>query len=172
MSTDTLREIVLDMLADGGDLTDGDADGRWVMVRAYKIRGSDMDRLCRLAGFKGGAPEALDAIEASLTPLQVETLQAIAAGKVRIVNRGAAAYRIDGAAPTVVGRLVSLGLARWPGYRLPGEVCKLTPEGQAAIALIQPAKGPAMRVIAEPTPPPGGGSRDGCDRRRWKCSAP
>lgn len=70
-----------------------------------------------------------------MTPKQAEALNAIAAGKVHCVNTGYAAYRIHGGNPSVVGRLVSLGLARWPrGCALPGDVCAITDTGRAALA--------------------------------------
>lgn len=70
-----------------------------------------------------------------LTANQIAALKAIAAGEVKIRNAGAAP-RIDGASPTVVGRLVrSLALARWPrGGLMDGEVCGLTDAGRAALS--------------------------------------
>ena len=48
-----------------------------------------------------------------LTALQIDTLALIRDGKVEQHNHGHGAWRIHGANPSVVGRLVSLGLARW-----------------------------------------------------------
>lgn len=49
-----------------------------------------------------------------LTDLQRKTLTLIANGKVENSKGGYGAWRIYGASPTVVGRLISMGLAKWP----------------------------------------------------------
>nr|WP_312968064.1 hypothetical protein [Brucella intermedia] len=48
-----------------------------------------------------------------LTPKQTETLHLICEGQVYQQKFGYGAWRIQGAHPTVVGKLISLGLARW-----------------------------------------------------------
>lgn len=48
-----------------------------------------------------------------ITALQMETLALIGAGKVNQQNTGYGSWRIFGASPTVVGRIVSMGLAKW-----------------------------------------------------------
>lgn len=69
-----------------------------------------------------------------LTTAQAETLAKIAAGEVSEVCFGTGAWRIWGAPPTVVGRLIqTLGLAAWgktDGDRRP---CLLTDAGRAAL---------------------------------------
>ena len=68
------------------------------------------------------------------TPAQIEAMRAIAAGRVKMVNRGYSAWRIDGATPQVVGRLVSLGWARWPKSGSTGElICELTDAGRTVL---------------------------------------
>lgn len=68
-----------------------------------------------------------------LTPLQVQTLNLIAAGKVEQKNYGTGAWRTVGGNPTVVGRLMALGLARWPTAGL-GGIAVLTEAGKKAHA--------------------------------------
>ncbi len=64
---------------------------------------------------------------------QLDALRAIGAGKVRTRNCGTAAFRIFGAHPSIVGRCISLGWAKWPGFG--GEqTCELTAAGREAIA--------------------------------------
>lgn len=67
-----------------------------------------------------------------ITPKQLEALTAIAAGSVRRHNCGIAAWRTLGAHPTVVGKVMSLGLAKWS--KLEGGTAELTDSGRAAIA--------------------------------------
>lgn len=68
-SPDTLRDIVLDILADGEDVSDGDADG---FTHAWRVHGVHLERLCRAAGFPGGIEEALRAIEDEADPNAAE----------------------------------------------------------------------------------------------------
>jgi hypothetical protein len=69
------------------------------------------------------------------TPLQIRTMRDIQAGKVCMHNLGTAAFRIVGALPTVVGRLVNtLKLARWPKGAIGDQTCELTDDGRAALA--------------------------------------
>lgn len=69
-----------------------------------------------------------------LTGLQRTTLSDISHGSIRQVKFGYGAWRIMGGNPSVVGRLVSLGLAKW-GAHQEGEIeCLLTDAGRAAIA--------------------------------------
>ncbi|ASV86290.1 hypothetical protein CES85_1684 [Ochrobactrum quorumnocens] len=49
----------------------------------------------------------------ALTPLQNETLALINQGKVYQQKFGYGAWRIQGANPTVVGKLISMGVAEW-----------------------------------------------------------
>lgn len=67
-----------------------------------------------------------------LTEKQGEALLAISLGKVKSVNMGTGAWRIQGASPTVVGRLVSMKLARWTSGWM-GD-CRLTEEGESALS--------------------------------------
>lgn len=71
--------------------------------------------------------------EKTLTPLQIETLRLIHAGRVFMRNVGTAAYRIHGAQPSVVGRLVSMGFARWPKGHVGEQTCELAEAGQSAL---------------------------------------
>ncbi|WGM31459.1 hypothetical protein [Brevundimonas sp. NIBR11] len=75
-----------------------------------------------------------------LTPLQSETLGLIRDGKVSQVNCGTAAWRTFGASPTVVGKLMSLGLARWPTAGT-GGVAVLTDAGEALAKAQGPSNG-------------------------------
>lgn len=69
-----------------------------------------------------------------LTTKQAEGLRAINAGNVRMVKRGHAAFRIDGpVSPPVVGRLVSLGLAKWPKGPIGQQICEITDAGATAL---------------------------------------
>lgn len=71
-----------------------------------------------------------------LTVAQKETLSLVNNGEVHRSNHGYSAWRIDGASPQVVGRLLSLGLI------VEGLRCEtngnykfnLTPAGRAALA--------------------------------------
>lgn len=67
-----------------------------------------------------------------LTALQLETLALIRDGKVSQQNHGHGAWRIVGANPSVVGRLVSLGLARWT--KIIGGQAELTAAGRDALS--------------------------------------
>lgn len=69
---------------------------------------------------------------AKLTPLQRETLTAISDGKVEQRNHGYSAWRTSGASPTVVGRLMSMGLAKWPTQGM-GGFAVLTEAGQTVL---------------------------------------
>jgi len=64
---------------------------------------------------------------------QKNTLALISEGKVQQLNCGYSAWRTHGTNPSVVGRLMSLGLAKWPTGAM-GGVAVLTDEGQAALA--------------------------------------
>jgi hypothetical protein len=70
-----------------------------------------------------------------LTELQLETLRLIAAGEVRYVKFGYGAWRVLGASPTVVGRLIhTLGLACWlPAAGADEQLCALTDAGAAIL---------------------------------------
>lgn len=65
------------------------------------------------------------------TPAQLDTLKAIAEGMVTMGNTGYSSFRISGATPQVVGRLISLGLARWPKGAIGTQICELTDAGRA-----------------------------------------
>lgn len=67
-----------------------------------------------------------------LTALQIETLKAVEAGKVSQENSGYGAWRIHGANPSVVGRLVSMGLVKWT--KLIGGDAELTDAGQSSLS--------------------------------------
>lgn len=67
-----------------------------------------------------------------ITLLQLETLSAIDRGEVEQRNYGHGAWRIVGANPSVVGRLVSMGLAKWTEV-VDGKA-EITDAGRAAIA--------------------------------------
>lgn len=69
-----------------------------------------------------------------LTLLQRDTLQSIQAGSVSMVNTGYASFRVRGGHGPVVGRLVSLGLARWPKGPIGEQTCEITDLGRAALA--------------------------------------
>jgi hypothetical protein len=66
------------------------------------------------------------------TPKQLEAMNALAAGEVRIRSIGDAPARITGANPLVVGRVVSLRWASWP--KVGEELCELTAAGHAILA--------------------------------------
>ena len=67
-----------------------------------------------------------------LTDLQRTTLKLIAEGKVEQHNCGTSAWRTWGASPTVVGRLMAMGLAKWPGPSM-GGFAVLTDAGREAV---------------------------------------
>jgi hypothetical protein len=69
---------------------------------------------------------------ANLTPLQRTTLSDIGHGSVYQRKFGYAAWRIQGGSPTVVGRLISLGLAEWAPSDGDRRECQLTDAGRAA----------------------------------------
>lgn len=71
---------------------------------------------------------------AKLTGLQRTTLSDIDCGSVRQVKFGFGAWRIMGGSPSVVGRLISLGLAKWGPFHESEIKCLLTDSGRAAIA--------------------------------------
>lgn len=64
-----------------------------------------------------------------LTALQRTTLSEIGRGGVYQQKFGYAAWRIQGGSPTVVGRLISLGLAEWGGFDGDRRDCRLTAAG-------------------------------------------
>ena len=71
-----------------------------------------------------------------LTAAQMETLLLIGRGEVYRANHGYAAWRINGASPQVVGRLIAMGLATW-GERndiLNQYPCVLSLSGRTALA--------------------------------------
>lgn len=68
------------------------------------------------------------------TQKQIIVLREIAAGNVNMQNFGYAAYRIVGASPQVVGRLVALRWARWPKGPIGEQACELTAQGRAVLA--------------------------------------
>jgi len=72
------------------------------------------------------------------TPNQIEALKAIAAGTVTMGNTGYSSFRIHGATPQVVGRLVSLGYARWPKGAIGEQTCELTDAGRALLPVDMP----------------------------------
>jgi hypothetical protein len=65
----------------------------------------------------------------ALTQAQWATLALIRDGKVRQRRYGGAAWRIDGATPQAVGRLVALKLARWAKVTGDEQPCELTQAG-------------------------------------------
>jgi hypothetical protein len=70
-----------------------------------------------------------------LTKAQRDALKLIAAGHVRQVRRGFAAWRIWGASPTVVGRLIqTLKLAEWGPLNGDERPCLATHAGLAALS--------------------------------------
>lgn len=73
-----------------------------------------------------------------LTAKQSETLLAVSLGKVVSRNMGYGAWRIVGGNPSVVGRLVSLGLVRWTDTM--GGDARLTDAGEEALAKASPDK--------------------------------
>lgn len=81
-----------------------------------------------------------------LTTLQIETLQLIEAGKVTQRNAGHGAWRIFGAHPTVVGKLVALKLAAWSTSYEKERSIALTPEGADALSLAYPSQPTAPSV--------------------------
>ncbi|HKT52901.1 MAG TPA: hypothetical protein VJP88_00500 [Caulobacteraceae bacterium] len=68
-----------------------------------------------------------------LTPLQADTLRRIGAGAVYNLNCGYAAWRVQGATGSVVGRLVSRGLASWDRPVGDRQNCTITDVGRAAL---------------------------------------
>lgn len=86
-----------------------------------------------------------------LTPLALETLGLIRDGQVRQINCGTSAWRIFGANPSVVGRLVSRQLAVWGGYGGETITITLTPAGEAAWAAATPAAPAAPDLFSSPS---------------------
>lgn len=74
-----------------------------------------------------------------LTPKQTETLHLICEGKVYQQKFGYGAWRIQGAHPTVVGKLISLGFAEWDRACRSFERidCALTEAGRDAHAVLE-----------------------------------
>lgn len=72
--------------------------------------------------------------DATPTQRQVAALREIAAGKVTMCKRGYSAFRIDGATPQVIGKLISLKWAKWPNGACAEQVCELTETGAAILA--------------------------------------
>ncbi|MBS1180413.1 MAG: hypothetical protein H6Q99_293 [Proteobacteria bacterium] len=73
----------------------------------------------------------------TMTTLQIETLKLVRDGAVSMANAGTAAYRIRGAKPSVVGRLVSLKLALWPKGPVGEQTCWITERGKAVLASVE-----------------------------------
>ena len=73
----------------------------------------------------------------SPTENQIVAMRAIAAGRVTMGNCGYSSFRISGATPQVVGRLVSLGWAKWPKGPIGEQTCRLTEAGASVLAAIQ-----------------------------------
>lgn len=71
--------------------------------------------------------------EMKLTALQRETLSLIEEGKVYQAEFGYAAWRIQGASPQAVGRLISLGLAKWGAFGAERIDCLLTDTGRSVL---------------------------------------
>lgn len=71
---------------------------------------------------------------ASCTPRQIDTLRLILCGQVSMALTGHGSYRIVGAAPSVVGRLISMKLARWPRGPVGEQICELLPAGADVLA--------------------------------------
>lgn len=66
-----------------------------------------------------------------LTDLQRTTLKLVAGGCVYQQKFGYGAWRIQGASPTVVGKLISMGLAEWGPHGEKQIGCVLTDAGRA-----------------------------------------
>jgi hypothetical protein len=74
------------------------------------------------------------AVSFRLTPAQLDTLRLIEDGKVRNVRFSHGDWRIMGASPTVVGRLVqTLGLAKWGEADGDEKFAEITITGRAAL---------------------------------------
>jgi hypothetical protein len=69
-----------------------------------------------------------------LTRLQRKTLTDIAESAVHNVKGGYGAWRIRGAQPSVVGRLISMGLAKWGPFDPESIVCIITEAGKATLS--------------------------------------
>ena len=69
-----------------------------------------------------------------MTDLQLSTLQLVAHGQVNQRRFGYGAWRITGANPSVVGRLISAGLALWGKSDGEEAPCEITERGLAALA--------------------------------------
>lgn len=68
------------------------------------------------------------------TPNQLVALAAIRNGQVKMIDCGGV-YRIDCSVhPSVVGRCISLGWAKWPKGPFGVQVCELTAAGQILAA--------------------------------------
>lgn len=70
---------------------------------------------------------------AQLTKLQAETLALVAAGNVVMHRHGYGAWRIHGATPSVVGRLISMGLVTWGPFQGDERHSSLTDAGRALL---------------------------------------
>lgn len=90
-----------------------------------------------------------------LTLLAVETLGLIRDGKVYQLNCGTAAWRIQGANPSVVGRLVARKLAVWGAHGDKRISITLTPAGEAAWAASTAAAPAASDLFSSPVSPTG-----------------
>lgn len=72
--------------------------------------------------------------EARITPARLDALKLIKSGAVEQRNCGYGSWRIFGGQPTVVGHLVSMGLAEWGAMVGDRRACSLTDAGAAALA--------------------------------------
>lgn len=68
-----------------------------------------------------------------LTEAQKTTLALIADGKIYQQKFGYGAWRIQEASPQVVGRIISMGLAKWGEYSGDTLSCHITEAGRAAL---------------------------------------
>jgi hypothetical protein len=68
------------------------------------------------------------------TDLQIVTLRAVEAGNVMQKNFGTGAWRIVGANPGSLGRLVSLGYVKWT--EIIGGTAQLTEAGREALSRV------------------------------------
>lgn len=102
-----------------------------------------------------------------LTDKQRAALPEIGVGNVKMVRFGTGANRIIGpVATSVVGRMISLGLARWPNGPFGDQICELTDAGRAAMAITHPIPIGATVISVEGEWDTDCDDGDGGDRRR------